>query len=72
MRMMTMPLAFADGEETYRLPNLSMLGLGVSYRITDSFDVWAQADNLLCRRNYTLPGLPEPRLRLAAGLGFRF
>lgn len=72
MRMMNMPLAFADGEEAYRLPNLSMLGLGVSYRITDSFDVWAQADNLLCRRNYTLPGLPEPRLRLAAGLGFRF
>lgn len=69
MRDMSLHETTADAP---RLPNYSMLGFGVSYGITDAVDIWAQADNLLCRRNYTLPGQPEPRLRLAAGLGFKF
>lgn len=79
MRMMPVAAWFADTTPlngtflvTDRLPNTSMLNFGASYGITDNFDVWIQADNLLCRRNVYMPGLEEPGLRLAAGVGFRF
>lgn len=79
MRMMPVQARFADTTPlngsflvTHRLPNVSMLNFGVSYGITRDFDIWAQADNLLCRRQVYLPGLPEPRLRLSAGIGLRF
>lgn len=54
------------------VPNLAMLNFGVSYGITSKIDVWAQADNLLNRRNRTAPFVPEPGLRLSAGAGFIF
>lgn len=58
--------------EEYRLPNLSMLNFGVSYGITDNINVWVQGDNLLNRRNYLMPGLPEPGIMVTAGAGFYF
>lgn len=79
MRMMPVAARFADtsalnGSFTVmnRLPNMSMLNFGASYGITRDFDVWVQADNLLCRDEVYLPGLPEPGLRLSAGIGVRF
>ena len=57
---------------TCRLPNYSSLGFGASYGITDNINVWIQADDLLCRKNYYMPGLREPGLRLSAGAGFTF
>lgn len=79
MRMMPVEGHYADTSplnsyliEMMRLPNLSMLNAGASYGFTDALNVWVQADNLLCRRQYYMPGLPEPGLRLSAGLGFVF
>lgn len=78
LRMMPVAAYFTDGalpEEftaRYRLPNLSMLNFGASYGILENLAIWVQADNLLCRRQYYMPGLPEPRLRLAAGIDFTF
>lgn len=79
MRMMCAPAYYVDSTPLnglsligYRLPNKSMLSLGVSYGITENFDVWIQADNLLCRKTLYLPGLPEPGLCMAAGIGVRF
>lgn len=79
LRMMPVEARYADATPLnsslivmYRLPNLSMLNFGASYDVTDNIGVWIQADNLLCRRQYYMPGLPEPGLRLAAGLSFIF
>lgn len=79
MRMMPVQAHYADTTPLnsdligmYRLPNLSMLNLGASYGILDNLNVWIQADNLLCRKQYYMPGLPEPGIRLAAGIGFTF
>lgn len=55
-----------------RIPDLVMLNLGASYALTDSLDIWLQADNLLNRDNVSAPGLPEPGIRVAAGVGIRF
>ena len=56
----------------YRLPNYSGLSFGASYGITSQLSVWAQADNLLCRRNYSAAGLPESGIRAAAGISLIF
>lgn len=57
---------------TKRIPDLIMLNLGASYSITENFDIWLQADNLMNRENIYAPGLPEPGIRLSAGIGVRF
>ena len=49
-----------------------MLNFGVSYGITENINVWVQGDNLLNRRNYLMPGLPEPGIMVTAGAGFYF
>lgn len=79
MRMMTLPSYWSDTTilngltyGNYRLPNKSLLNFGVSYGITDNFDVWIQADNLLNRKTLYMPCLPAPGLTIAAGLGLRF
>lgn len=54
----------------YRLPNLSMLNFGISYGINKNLHVRIQADNLLNRKYYYMPGLPEPGIRFSAGFGF--
>ncbi|MGN0236926.1 MAG: hypothetical protein ACI4AK_02400 [Lepagella sp.] len=56
----------------HRLPNYSGLSFGASYGITSQLSVWAQADNLLCRRNYSSAGLPESSIRAAAGISLTF
>ena len=55
-----------------RIPDLVMLNLGASYDVTDSFGIWIQADNLLNRDNLYAPSLPEPGIRLAAGIDLKF
>ena len=79
MRMMPVMGRFTDAYDIetspigmWRLPNVSMLNLGASYAFSDNFNVWIQADNLLNRKIWYMPGVPEPGLRLAAGLGFYF
>lgn len=60
------------GLENLRLPDITSLNFGASYKIDKMWGVWVQADNLLnCHWDY-LPGLPEPGLRLAAGLDILF
>ncbi len=54
------------------LPDLVSLNFGASYGITDNFNVWIQADNLLNRTNWYGPSLPEPGIQLAAGIGVTF
>lgn len=56
----------------WRLPNVSMLNFGASYAFNENFNVWIQADNLLNRRIWYMPGVPEPGIRLAAGIGLYF
>lgn len=58
--------------QTYRLPNLSMLNFGASYGITDKINVWLQANNLLNLHTDYMAGLPEPGVRIIAGVGIRF
>ena len=79
MRMMPVEAHYADTSvlnsnllADYRLPNMSMLNLGASYGISRHLNVWLQADNLLNRITYYMPGLPEPGIRLAAGVGLIF
>lgn len=79
MRMMAAPASWADSTPLnglfyvdYRLPNQSMLNFGASYGITQNFDVWIQADNLLNRKSFYLPMAPEPGITLTAGIGLRF
>lgn len=54
------------------VPDLLSLNFGASYGITDNFNVWIQADNLLNRENRRAPGLPEPGISLTAGIGVTF
>ncbi len=54
------------------IPDLMSLNIGVSYGITDNFNVWIQGDNLLNRTNWYGLALPEPGIRLAAGFGITF
>lgn len=79
MRMMPVRAHYADTSPLnshltvmYRLPNLSMLNLGASYSFSDKFNVWIQADNILNKTVYYMPGLPEPGIRVAAGIGLYF
>lgn len=55
-----------------RVPHYVSLNLGVSYDVTKSVGIWVQADNLTNRRNLVAPGLPEPGIRVAAGVGVNF
>lgn len=79
LRMMPVEAHYADTNPfnsnlkvMYKLPNMSMLNLGASYGIKDNLNVWLQADNLLNRTNYYMPGLPEPGVRISAGIGIGF
>ncbi len=68
---------YAAGEignelEKTELPNQSLLSLTAHYGITDRIGVSLQADNLLCRRRQSMPGISEPGLRVMAGLNIRF
>lgn len=56
----------------YRLPNLSLLGFGASYGINRNLNVWLQADNLINRKYFYMPGLPEPGIRICVGAGYSF
>lgn len=55
-----------------RLPNVSLLNFGASYGITDRLSVWLQADNLLNRKYWYMPGLPAPGILISAGIGLMF
>lgn len=56
----------------HKLPHYVSLNLGVSYGVTKNVGIWLQADNLTNRRNEIQPGLPEPGIRIAAGVDVRF
>lgn len=55
-----------------RLPDITSLNFGVSYGITDHFNIWLQADNLLNRHVELLPRLPQQGIRFAGGFGVTF
>lgn len=56
----------------HRLPHYVSLNLGAAYDVTKDVGIWLQADNLTHRRNMLAPGLPEPGIRLAAGVSVQF
>lgn len=60
------------GRECLRMPDITNLSFGASWKFTPKVSVWLQADNLLCTKTVYLPGLPEPRLGLTAGAELRF
>ena len=62
----------SDKLVAYALPDLISLDFGASYGVTDRIAVWAQADNLLNRRNILLPGCPTPGISLSAGVSIGF
>ena len=62
----------SDRLVAYALPDLISLDFGASYGVTDRIAVWAQADNLLNRRNILLPGCPTPGISLSAGVSVGF
>lgn len=55
-----------------RLPDLCMLNLGASYAVSDNFNFWIQADNLLNRHDELMPGLPRQGITASAGIGLTF
>jgi hypothetical protein len=55
-----------------RLPDLYMLNIGGDYRITKSFTVFAQANNLLSCRRSVLPMLPCEGFNFLVGFGVLF
>ena len=56
----------------HRLPHYVSLNLGVAYDVTKDIGIWLQADNLTHRRNMLAPGLPEPGVRVVAGICAQF
>ncbi len=55
-----------------RLPDMTTLNLGASYGLTDNFDVWVQADNILNRHTPLLPELPQQGVCIYGGISLRF
>ena len=55
-----------------RLRNVSLLGFGASYQITDTFGVHVRADNLFNRRIDTLCGVAAEGIAFAGGFSLRF
>ena len=55
-----------------RLPDLCMLGAGVSYSFTPSFGLSVQAQNLLNRHDAVLPGLPSEGICITGGFNLLF
>lgn len=79
LRNMTAPAYYYDSTllngllyTDYRLPNTSDLSLRASYGISRNVDVWVEGTNLLNRKSWYLPSLPEPGIGIFAGAGFRF
>ncbi len=54
------------------LKDVSDLGVGASYRVTDAFTVFARVDNLLNTETYMLPLVPEQGFSGLAGVTFKF
>ena len=54
------------------LKDVSELGVGASYRVTDAFTVFACVDNLLNTETYMLPLVPEQGFSGLAGVTFKF
>lgn len=55
-----------------RLPDMTSLNLGASYGISDNFDIWIQADNILNRHTPLLPDLPQQGVRVYGGICLKF
>lgn len=55
-----------------RLPDITSLNFGASYGISENFDVWVQADNLLNRHTELLPDLPQQGVRIYGGVSLKF
>lgn len=70
------PTVIINGQDSHleglRLSNISSLSLRAEWSFSQNFSIFAQGDNLLCRRHQLLPGLPSERLALAAGLSANF
>lgn len=58
--------------EWLHLPDITTLNFGASYGISDNFDVWVQADNILNRHTEILPSQPQQGIRAYAGLSLKF
>lgn len=54
------------------LKDVSNLGIGASYRITDAFTVFARVENVLNTKTYQLPLVPEQGFTGLVGVGYKF
>lgn len=74
-RYYTLPYTFNPFGSTPRpvnMGNISDLSVGATYSLTKALDVFLSLENLLCRRDITLPGIATARLHGLAGASFRF
>lgn len=60
--------------EPYRrgLGIINDLEFNASYRLTDAFTIFANIENLMCRRWQTVPGVETARLHGLVGVGYKF
>lgn len=58
--------------EGLRMKDITSLNLGASYGITDNFDIWVQADNILNRHTEILPYQPQQGIRAYVGVSLKF
>lgn len=56
----------------FRLPDLALLNLCVSYSIFDNFDIYCRADNILNQHKMLLPGLPAEGMVVSGGINIVF
>lgn len=56
----------------FNVPNLSELSFKAEFECSKGFSVWAQADNLLCRKNVLLPGVISEKLSVMGGFSLLF
>lgn len=54
------------------MPNLSDLSAGATWRLNPRLNIFVSIENILCRRQYLLPGLPSARLSGLLGAAYRF
>lgn len=65
-------LSWFDYDRTLDLGDICNLSLNATWRFTPAFSVFANIDNMLCRRYDIIYGVPSARLSGLVGLTFKF
>ncbi len=67
-----MPMVGADGEMWCNLKDENRLNVGLAYRISDAFTVFARGENLLNCRSLLMPFVPSQGITGLVGVGVKF